>query len=151
MAVNQPRHWLIAYDLRDQRRIARVHRLLTQVAVPVQYSVFAAVGSVLAMRRLAKDIEERIDVKVDDVRMYPLPAPPLLHTIGRAWLPEDTLLVDASGKWEAIAKPNGTSGRTDHGRRTVASTAEARRSSAAPAPSARHEMQNSAHLREPQP
>lgn len=102
MALNQPRRWLIAYDLRDHRRIARVHRLLTQVAVPMQYSVFAARGSPAAMRQLARQIEALIDVEVDDVRMYPIPERPLLHTIGGTMLPDDALLVDAETGLEAL-------------------------------------------------
>lgn len=102
MALNQPRRWLIAYDLRDDRRIARVHRLLNKVAVPVQYSVFAARGSQAAMRQLARQIETLIDADVDDVRMYPIPERPLLHTIGRAMLPDDALLLDAETGLEAL-------------------------------------------------
>lgn len=102
MALTQPRRWLIAYDLRDDRRIARVHRLLTKVAVPVQYSVFAARGSQAGMRQLARQIEALIDADVDDVRMYPIPERPLLHTIGRTMLPDDALLLDAETGLEAL-------------------------------------------------
>ncbi len=110
MALNRPRRWLIAYDLREPRRIARVHRLLTKVAVPVQYSVFAARGSQAAMRQLARQIEALIDTAVDDVRMYPIPEHPLLHTIGGALLPDDALLLDAQTGLETLlgrgAPPN---------------------------------------------
>jgi CRISPR-associated protein Cas2 len=102
MALNQPRRWLIAYDLRDHRRIARVHRLLSRVAVPVQYSVFAARGSAAAMGELARQIEALIDAEVDDVRMYPIPQQPLLHTVGAAMLPDDALLLDAQTGLEAM-------------------------------------------------
>jgi len=102
MALNLPRRWLIAYDLRNERRIARVHRLLTKVAVPVQYSVFAARGSQAAMRKLAGQVETLIDAEVDDVRIYPVPERPLLHTIGRTMLPEAALLLDAETGLEAL-------------------------------------------------
>lgn len=93
MALNQPRRWLIAYDIRDQRRLARVHRFLTREAVPVQYSVFVAWGSLADMRRLADELQGRIDERFDDVRIYPIPEIPLVHMIGKTALPEDVWLL----------------------------------------------------------
>lgn len=95
MALNQPRRWLIAYDIRDRRRLARVHRFLTGVAVPVQYSVFAARGSLADVRRLAEELRARIDERTDDVRIYPIPENPLVHTIGATLLPDDVWLLGA--------------------------------------------------------
>ncbi len=94
MALNQQRRWLIAYDIRDPRRLARVHRLLIGVAVPVQYSVFAAAGSPRAMRGLAAALGQRIDPSVDDVRFYPVPDQAQTYTIGAAMLPEQAFLLD---------------------------------------------------------
>ena len=95
MSLTQPRRWLIAYDIREPRRLKRVHALLTKAAVPVQYSVFAASGSTLAMRQLAAALGQRIDARADDVRFYPLPQKPLVYTIGSAMLPDDVLLLDS--------------------------------------------------------
>lgn len=111
MALNQPKRWLIAYDLRDGRRIARVHRLLTKVAVPVQYSVFVARGSHNGMRQLARQVEDLIDARVDDVRLYPIPERPLIYTVGRAMLPDDALLLDADAGLEVLLG-RGTAGAT---------------------------------------
>jgi CRISPR-associated protein Cas2 len=94
MALSQPRKWLIAYDIREPRRLKRVHALLTKTAVPVQYSVFAAAGSTHAMRQLAAAVAERIDAGADDVRFYPIPERPLVYTLGHAMLPEQVLLLD---------------------------------------------------------
>lgn len=94
MAVNEPRRWLIAYDIREPRRLARVHRFLTRVAVPVHYSVFAARGSLAAMRELAGELRARIDGRADDVRIYPVPDKPFVHTIGATLLPEDAWVLD---------------------------------------------------------
>lgn len=111
MALNQPRRWLIAYDIREPRRLARVHRFLTRVAVPVQYSVFAARGSLADMRRLADELRARIDERADDVRIYPIPENLLVHTIGATLLPDDAWLLD---------------GRSDLGVLLAASTRPAR-------------------------
>lgn len=102
MSLTQPRKWLIAYDVREPRRLKRVHALLKKTAVPVQYSVFATVGSTLAMRQLAAAVADRIDAGVDDVRFYPIPGRPLVYTIGGAMLPDDVLLLDARTDLEAL-------------------------------------------------
>lgn len=94
MSLTQPRKWLIAYDIREPRRLKRVHALLVKTAVPVQYSVFAAAGSTLLMRQLAAAVGQRIDARADDVRFYPIPERSLIYTIGAAMLPNDVLLLD---------------------------------------------------------
>lgn len=142
MALNESRRWLIAYDLRDHRRIGRVHRLLTRVALPVQYSVFAAVGNAAAMRQLAKEIEELIDGTVDDVRMYPIPAQPLVHSFGRTMLPDDAALLDARGEVQLLL---GTVPAAAEGKEcTTTSAAGLARVSASAKPSPRRERQNCA-------
>lgn len=93
MALNQPRRWLIAYDIRDPRRLARVHRLLTRAAVPVQYSVFGTAGSTRAMRELAAAVGQKIDTRVDDVRFYPVPEQLQVYTIGATMLPDEVFLL----------------------------------------------------------
>lgn len=98
MALNQTRNWLIAYDIRDPRRLVRVHRFLKQQAVPVQYSVFAARGSLADMRQLAAALRAQIDERADDVRIYPIPENPLVHTIGAALLPDDVWLLGPGGE-----------------------------------------------------
>lgn len=106
MALNQPRRWLIAYDIRDPRRLARVHRALTKAAVPVQYSLFAAAGSPRAMRELAAALEEKIDTRVDDVRFYPVPEQIHVYTIGATMLPDQVfLLADRADLGQLLAGP----------------------------------------------
>ncbi|MBX3630284.1 MAG: CRISPR-associated endonuclease Cas2 [Nitrosomonas sp.] len=43
MADNQSNLYLIAYDIADSKRLARVHRVLKQQGLPVQFSVFMVV------------------------------------------------------------------------------------------------------------
>jgi CRISPR-associated protein Cas2 len=93
MALSQPRRWLIAYDIREPRRLARVHRILTKAAVPVQYSVFAAAGSARAMRELAAELGQKIDARADDVRFYPVPEQLHVYTIGATMLPDEVFLL----------------------------------------------------------
>jgi CRISPR-associated protein Cas2 len=94
MALSQPRKWLVTYDVREPRRLKRVHALLTKAAVPVQYSVFAAAGSTPLMKRLAAAVERLIDVRADDVRFYSIPAEPTVYALGPTMLPDAVLLLD---------------------------------------------------------
>lgn len=87
MALNQPRAWLIAYDIADKRRLSRLHRFIKRRAVPVQYSVFYFEGSSGQVSRFLGEIETYINVKQDDVRAYPLPHDLKYDTFGRGSLP----------------------------------------------------------------
>lgn len=129
MAVNEPRRWLIAYDIRDPRRLNRVHRLLAKAAIPVQYSVFAAAGSRRAMQDLAARLEQEIDARVDDVRFYPVPQPAEVYTIGATMLPEGVLVLDDRLDLEELLPPRspaaGGRGTSASKRRRTSSTAAA--------------------------
>jgi CRISPR-associated protein Cas2 len=95
MAVNLPVPWLIAYDIGDKRRLAHLHRFLCGHATPVQYSVFLARTSASQMGGLVKDIEERIDQREDDVRIYRIPEPTEAFVQGRCMLPDGILLLSS--------------------------------------------------------
>lgn len=88
MALNETRTWLIAYDITSPKRLARVHRYLKTVAVPVQYSVFAAEENEPGIRRIRDAIAQEINPKTDDVRIYPLPKNLEIYHYGRRTLPE---------------------------------------------------------------
>lgn len=89
MALNAARDWLICYDIRDKRRLSRLHRFLTSVAAPVQYSVFSVRDTPAKIGQLARAIEERIKLEEDDVRIYPVPDAPQLYLLGRQILDID--------------------------------------------------------------
>jgi CRISPR-associated protein Cas2 len=93
MALNEIRTWLIAYDITCPRRLARVHRYLKTVAVPVQYSVFAAEETSQGIQRIRDALAQEINSKTDDVRIYPLPNNLELHHYGRHSLPEGLQLL----------------------------------------------------------
>lgn len=80
--------WLICYDIRDPRRLQRLHRFMGHNAAPVQYSVFIGRYSAADLRWLCIGIERIIDRRVDDVRCYPLPAEPCLTQIGKSRSPD---------------------------------------------------------------
>jgi len=77
----------IAYDITCLKRLGRVHRYLRTVAVPVQYSVFAAEETAQGIQRIRDALAQEINPKTDDVRIYPLPKNLELHHYGRRALP----------------------------------------------------------------
>jgi CRISPR-associated protein Cas2 len=83
MALNERRTWLIAYDIRDDARLRRVHRYVKSRALPVQYSVYVADASATQIRRVHSDLARLVDQRVDDVRIYQLPTPGNVATLGR--------------------------------------------------------------------
>lgn len=94
MALNEPRNWLIAYDISDPRRLRRVHRFLSSQAVPVQYSVFATRSAPMKAGLIRASLAEIIDEGEDDVRIYPVPEPANLAVFGKKALPEGLRVID---------------------------------------------------------
>jgi CRISPR-associated protein Cas2 len=95
MSVTVPVTFLIAYDIRDPRRLVCVHRFLRGYAIPVQYSVFIGYFSQRKLHEVEHGLHERIDPRQDDVRIYPLPKRCESVTLGPRLLPEGvTLLAD---------------------------------------------------------
>lgn len=97
MALHTPVTWLVAYDISDPRRLNRVHRLLKEKGVLIQYSLFAVRDSAQGILRLKTELAGLIDTKADDVRIYRLPQTPSFVAIGLPLLPEDLLLFTDGG------------------------------------------------------
>lgn len=85
--------WLITYDIRCPKRLARLHRFLCQNAAPVQYSVFVGEYRRSEIDWLCVQINDIIETRVDDVRCYPIPKEPCLTMIGSPRCPEGWALL----------------------------------------------------------
>lgn len=94
MALNEPRNWLIAYDVADPRRLGRVYRYLCKHAVPVQYSVFTTRCAPMKLGMIRAGLAEIVNSDEDDVRMYSVPEPPHLTVFGKKALPEGLSVID---------------------------------------------------------
>ncbi|MDD5007495.1 MAG: CRISPR-associated endonuclease Cas2 [Syntrophorhabdaceae bacterium] len=66
-------NYLVCYDICEERRLAKVYRYLKQRGLHIQYSVFHCRLTWQELIELKKDINEIIDEKEDDVRIYPMP------------------------------------------------------------------------------
>lgn len=61
---------LVAYDIPDDRRRARVMKALARLGRRVQYSVFLLLQS--TPEQIAAELGPLIDAREDDVRIHPL-------------------------------------------------------------------------------
>jgi CRISPR-associated protein Cas2 len=93
--VSDLRTWLVAYDITDDRRRTRVHRLASEIGLPLQYSLFAASLGAREVNAAVRDIARLIDHRRDDVRLYPIRGTQAIDLLGRPqlqdgliWLPE---------------------------------------------------------------
>ena len=62
------RHWLIIYDIRDERRLRRVAKMIERVAVRVQRSVYEATLHEKELQDLRRNV--RAIVEDEDVVSY---------------------------------------------------------------------------------
>ena len=88
MSKSKAKPYLIAYDISDKRRLQRVHRLLKNQAIAMQYSVFIALMNNAERATLIEALTVLIDEKADDIRLYPLPQKPDWYAWGKGMWPE---------------------------------------------------------------
>lgn len=65
--------FLLTYDIREPKRLQRVHKFLVEEGLAVQYSVFAGAWTQGDYRRVELGIRTWIEWRDDDVRVYPVP------------------------------------------------------------------------------
>lgn len=92
MSLHEDTGWIVCYDIRDKRRLVRVHRHLKKWGVPLQYSVFMVQASASRLHRLMCELEDLIDTSADDVRACRFPPGAECHTLGPSLLPDDVLI-----------------------------------------------------------
>lgn len=92
MALNQPRIYLICYDIADPARLQQVHRILKQTGLPVQYSVFVTALPAARMLTLLGEMHGCIEPAEDDIRAYPLAHGTHAEVLGGAPWPDGARL-----------------------------------------------------------
>ncbi len=88
MSIRRKLPHIVCYDIRDPRRLGRVHRYLKRIAVPMQYSVFLLYVNPIDLDRIVGALERLIDLREDDIRIYPLPQNPDWQCWGRSLWPD---------------------------------------------------------------
>ncbi len=101
MSTGERRYHLLAYDIREPRRLVRVHRYMRRTAVPLQYSVFLGWWNQRDVAAVLAGVSDIIDTAVDDVRCYPLPGRCEPITLGASLLPEGVDLLDGAANADA--------------------------------------------------
>lgn len=114
MAVNEKRAWLVAYDIRDPKRLQQVHAYMVKRGLAVQYSVFVGEWSERELARVLEGLRGQISARRDDVRAYPLPqwgSPeargPALFASGVHMLGEQFKIVEELCKPEGVGEKGG--------------------------------------------
>jgi len=62
--------YLICYDIRDPKRLIKLHNYLKRVALPLQYSLFLLEGNTKLKTQCMLSASKIINPKVDDLRCY---------------------------------------------------------------------------------
>lgn len=97
------RPYLIAYDIADPRRLARVARAVSRAALRIQYSVYIGQLAPAALRKLVAELDAIIDPRADDLRIYPLPRRLDAVWYGRSPMPDGVMLAGAD--WMRLTAP----------------------------------------------
>lgn len=64
--------YLISYDIADEKRLQRIYRFMKGIGIHLQKSVFYAVLENSKLKRILNELNQLINEKEDDVRIYPL-------------------------------------------------------------------------------
>jgi len=67
--------YLLAYDIRDPKRLKRVHYYLRKRALAAQQSVFFLHATATELNQTLDEVAKRIHRHQDDVRAYPISHP----------------------------------------------------------------------------
>ncbi len=78
------KHWsLIAYDIRQPKRLRRVHGYLRKQALALQKSVFLIETDDPHLQQVLAELRARADNREDDIRLYAIPGPASVWTAGK--------------------------------------------------------------------
>jgi CRISPR-associated protein Cas2 len=61
---------LLCYDIKDPKRLQRVHKCAKKVGMPLQYSVFYLEMNNADVTQLLNQLSRLIDVTQDDIKIY---------------------------------------------------------------------------------
>lgn len=75
--------YIIAYDIREPKRLRRLHYFLKKKAISLQNSVFLIKADAQRLKRLEVSLEQIINNNEDDVRIYPVLHPDTLWAAGK--------------------------------------------------------------------
>ena len=78
------KHWyVLAYDIRERKRLSRTHYFLSKRALALQNSTFLVHENKAGLNKIINGIDDRVNTKVDDVRLYPITQPNSVWASGK--------------------------------------------------------------------
>lgn len=75
--------YIIAYDIRQPKRLRRLHYYLKKRAIALQNSVFLVKADQQHLGRLEKDLKKLASIQEDDLRIYPVRHPDTIWAAGK--------------------------------------------------------------------
>lgn len=87
--------WLLAYDIRDPKRLQRVSRYINREGLRLQFSVYVLKGNREQIERVMDQLRLLIDERADDVRIYPLTEHTRIWGLGTQFADDGNTLSDA--------------------------------------------------------
>jgi len=87
--------WLVAYDIKDAKRLAKIGRYINKEAVRLQYSIYLVAGTRRKMDEIMEQLEKLMNPKEDDVRIYPLGESTRFWGLGTQFMLDGNTLSDA--------------------------------------------------------
>ena len=85
---------LVCYDISDEKRLNKVHKIVSEYAILIQYSVYYLHASSEEVDDLCSELRAVINENEDDIRIYPLVAKPEIHTLGQQGLLDGIRITD---------------------------------------------------------
>jgi CRISPR-associated protein Cas2 len=77
------KHWFVlAYDVREPKRLKRLHYYLKKRGLPLQRSVFLLHKKPSELNRILQGVRQRTHKNEDDVRLYPVVSPNSIWAAG---------------------------------------------------------------------
>ena len=80
--MTQKRWYLIAYDIRERRRLQRVHGYLKKRAWMMQRSVYLMNCDRATLQEMETELRRIAEARSDDIRLYPISSPQALWEAG---------------------------------------------------------------------
>jgi len=96
MSRNAPADLLVCYDIREPRRLVRIHRCMRRWGMPLQYSVFYCRLKKHERQRLENELRDLMDERVDDIRIYGLKSYAQIQFMGKKPLPDGLMVLGSS-------------------------------------------------------
>lgn len=90
---------ILAYDIKNPKRLQKVHRLVSKSCLPLQKSVYFVLANEQRMQKFMKKLEKYLNLKEDDVRTYPIESAQTVWLYGSSLNPD--LVMDNAPKMSA--------------------------------------------------